>query len=138
MNLKEIQARINQKLNVDVNLTCAKRVKKRMTQKLFGNFREKFTMFKDYADELLDKNPGSTIILHVDRFTSDSPHMFKRIYVCFTALKKGWKKGCRPILGVDGCFLKSQWKGELLSAIGKDRNHQMYPMAWAVVGVENF
>lgn len=28
-------------------------------------------------------------------------------------------------------------KGELLTAMGRDANNQMYPIAWAVVDVEN-
>jgi len=38
---------------------------------------------------------------------------------------------------LDGCFLKGQCKGELLTAIGRDANNHVYPIAWAVVDVEN-
>ncbi|MFQ6670516.1 hypothetical protein Gotur_035403, partial [Gossypium turneri] len=46
----------------------------------------------------LAKNPGSTIKMAVDRVTPESPPHFKRFYVFFKALKRGWKEGCRPIL----------------------------------------
>ncbi|GMI83734.1 hypothetical protein HRI_002042700 [Hibiscus trionum] len=72
----------------------------------------------------------------VQRVTPNSPPHFKRFYVCFDSLKKGWKEGCRPILGLDGCFLKGPFKSELLSAVGRDANNQMYPVAWAIVEVE--
>ncbi|KAK8595124.1 hypothetical protein V6N13_016031 [Hibiscus sabdariffa] len=49
------------------------------------------------------------------------------------ALKQGWIEGCRPFIGVDGCFLKTVSKGALLVAIGRDRNNQMFSVAWAVV-----
>ncbi|KAK8613507.1 hypothetical protein V6N13_101266 [Hibiscus sabdariffa] len=62
--------------------------------------------------------------------------MFFRIYVCFQALKQGWKDGCRPFIGVDGCWLKSAKKGELLVDVGRDANNQMFLIAWAVVEVE--
>ena len=52
-------------------------------------------------------------------------------------MKDGWKEGCRKVIGVDGCFLKGTIKGELLTAMGRDANNQMYPIAWAVVNVEN-
>lgn len=45
--------------------------------------------------------------------------------------------GCGPVLGIDGCFLKGLVKGELLTAIGRDGNDQMFPVAWAVVEAEN-
>jgi len=46
-------------------------------------------------------------------------------------------EGCRRVIGIDGCFLKGPLKGELLSAIGRDANNQIYPIAWAVVEYEN-
>ncbi|XP_048491353.1 uncharacterized protein LOC125492686 [Beta vulgaris subsp. vulgaris] len=38
---------------------------------------------------------------------------------------------------VDSCFLKTFLGGQLLSAVGRDINDQMYPIAWAVVEGEN-
>ncbi|GKD02181.1 hypothetical protein Tco_1177155, partial [Tanacetum coccineum] len=52
-------------------------------------------------------------------------------------VKDGWLAGCRKVIGLDGCFLKHTCKGELLTAMGRDANNQMYPIAWAVVRVEN-
>ena len=46
-------------------------------------------------------------------------------------------RGCRRIIGLDGCFLKGQCKGELITTIGRDENNQVFPIAWAVVDVEN-
>lgn len=57
--------------------------------------------------------------------------------MCFAALKKSWKAHGRPIFGIDGCFLKSGTKGQLLVAIGRDANNQIYPIAWACVQVED-
>ncbi|KAK8999555.1 hypothetical protein V6N11_070716 [Hibiscus sabdariffa] len=37
--------------------------------------------------------------------------VFHRMYICFAALRKGWKEGCRPFIGVDGCFLKHVTRG---------------------------
>ena len=40
------------------------------------------------------------------------------------------------MLGIDGCFLKGAIKGEVLATVMKDRNDQMFPMAWAMVDCE--
>lgn len=32
---------------------------------------------------------------------------------------------------------KGLCKGELLTAIGRDANNQMFPLAWAIVKIEN-
>nr|GEX83828.1 formin-like protein 15 [Tanacetum cinerariifolium] len=37
---------------------------------------------------------------------------------------------------LDGCFLKHTCRGELLTAMGRVSNNQMYPIAWAIVKVE--
>ena len=66
----------------------------------------------------------------------DANPKFMRLYICLHALKKGWKKGCRCIIGLDGCFIKGYHTGQLLTAIGVDPNNQMYPIAYALVESE--
>ncbi|XP_038701807.1 uncharacterized protein LOC119998527 [Tripterygium wilfordii] len=65
------------------------------------------------------------------------PIPFKAFYICFRGCKEGMLNGCRPILGNDGCFLKGLVKGELLTTIGHDGNNQMFPLAWAMMLVED-
>lgn len=62
---------------------------------------------------------------------------FRSFNVCFAACKKGWAEGCRKIIGLNGCFLKGVCKGQLLCAVGRDGNNQMFPIAWAVMSIEN-
>lgn len=57
--------------------------------------------------------------------------------MCFDVLRRTWRQYCRSIIGLDGCFLKCTTKGQLLAAVGRDANNQMYHVAWAVVDVEN-
>ncbi|WVZ08135.1 hypothetical protein V8G54_021481 [Vigna mungo] len=42
-----------------------------------------------------------------------------------------------PISGLDECFLKGKYGGELLTAVRRDVNKQILPIAYAVVEVEN-
>ena len=55
------------------------------------------------------------------------------------ALISSGKLGKRHVdlSGVDGTFLKDKIKGQLLVAIGRDSDNVIYPIAWAVVKVEN-
>ena len=41
------------------------------------------------------------------------------------------------MLAVDGAHLKGQFPGVLLTAVGKDGNNNILPVAWAVVETEN-
>lgn len=81
-------------------------------------------------------NENSSVELDCVR-NEDGIDVFKRFYVCFNILRKTWKENCRPLIGVDGCFLKSKLKGQLLVAMGRDADNVIYPIAWAVVQVEN-
>ncbi|GKF72821.1 hypothetical protein Tco_0208935 [Tanacetum coccineum] len=93
-------------------------------------------MLWSYASEILNSNPGSTCKMSVDPMP-DGKNYFSRFYVCFKGLKEGWLQGCRRVICLDGCFLKTICKGELLYAVGRYGNNQIYPIAWAVVNVEN-
>lgn len=100
------------------------------------SIEEHYGMLRSYADAILETNPGLTVKIDVTR-NPDEKVYFDRFYVCFDGLKKGWKNGCRRIIALDGCFLKSPNTGELLTAIGRDGNNHIFPIAWAVVNVEN-
>ncbi|MBA0839469.1 hypothetical protein Goarm_005183 [Gossypium armourianum] len=129
MKLREIQRRLASEMHMNVNMIRCRKAKKMVKDKLAGNFIDGFAMLWDYADELILKNPGSTIKMTVNRITPESPSHFKRFYVCFKVLKRGWKKGCKPILGLDGCFLKGPLMSEMLFAIRRDGNNQMHVLS---------
>jgi hypothetical protein len=75
-------------------------------------------------------------MMKVERPTPDSEPMFQRLYMSLAAMKQGFLEGCRPIIGLDGCFLKGPYKGTLLAAVGRDANNNMYPIAIASVEAE--
>jgi len=62
--------------------------------------------------------------------------IFQRFYSCLKGCKDSFVF-CRPITGLDGCFLKGKYGGELLSVVGRDANDQLLPLAYAVAEVEN-
>nr|GEX14565.1 hypothetical protein CTI12_AA176900 [Tanacetum cinerariifolium] len=113
-----------------------KRAKQRALYNHEGGLIEHYGRLWDYRKALLESNPGLTCRLEVEEVSSRSTY-FKRFYICFKGLKDGWLDGYRRIIGLDGCFLKHTCRGELLTALGRDANNQMYPIAWAVVKVEN-
>ncbi|GJZ22389.1 pentatricopeptide repeat-containing protein [Tanacetum coccineum] len=98
--------------------------------------QEHYALIRSYGKEILDSNDGSTVKLGVTVNPDDKTY-FDRFYCCFYALKKGFQLGCRPVIALDGCFLKKPHVGEILTAVGRDGNNHIYPIAWAVVNVEN-
>ncbi|XP_057246711.1 uncharacterized protein LOC130589463 [Beta vulgaris subsp. vulgaris] len=90
-----------------------------------------------YLEALKASSPGTTLDLVTDPTHKKFPPIFQRLCTCFEGLQKGWRVGCRRVICVDGCFLKTFLRGQLLCAVGRDGNDQMYPIAWAIVESEN-
>ena len=130
----DIRKKISRKWNVNVSKSVSRRARALDNEEVEGSFKEQFKRIYDYAHEILRSNPGSTAKVKVD--TIEGKTYFMRFYMCLKACKDSFFC-CRPIIGLDGCFLKGRYGGELLTAIGRDANDQMMPIAWAVVEVEN-
>ncbi|XVF37601.1 hypothetical protein REPUB_Repub20aG0023700 [Reevesia pubescens] len=114
---------------VGVNISMIREAKKQVVDHVVSNYKKEFGYLWSYAKAIRKSNPSSTVKLKVYRNMPSSPLVFQRCYVYFSALKTGLEKGCRNFLGLDGCFLKSLTKGELLCAVGRDENNQMFPVA---------
>jgi hypothetical protein len=46
-------------------------------------------------------------------------------------------KHCCDVLSIDGIFLMGKYEGTMLIAIGIDADHQLVPLAFAIVEKEN-
>ncbi|WVZ22321.1 hypothetical protein V8G54_000865 [Vigna mungo] len=134
LKINEIRSKSLRKWNTNVTLSKARRAKIMASDKLESSFKNQFKRIHDYAHELLKCNPGSTVQVKVDSGSGQS--VFQRLYVCLKACKVSFVC-CRPFIHLDGCFLKGLYKGELLTAIGRDPNDQMLPLGYAVVEIEN-
>jgi hypothetical protein len=136
MPLDVIQNEVKDKWRVDVNPSMIYKARRKVKQKFYGKVEDQYGRLWDYRETLRQTNSGSYVVMKVDRPNLDLPSKFGRHYVSLAAMKKGFLEGCRPIIGVGGCFLKGPFKGQLLSAIGRDVNNNMYPIALAIVKVE--
>ncbi|XP_022631890.1 uncharacterized protein LOC111240670 [Vigna radiata var. radiata] len=112
----------------------AYRAKAYASDEVEGSFTMQYLRLYDYGHELLARNPGSTVKVAVEE--NDGKPVFLRFYACFKACKNSFLL-CRPIIGLDGCFLKGRYRGGLLTAVARDANDQMMPLAYAIVEVEN-
>nr|KYP44150.1 hypothetical protein KK1_034372 [Cajanus cajan] len=72
---------------------------------------EQYNQLRNYAEELLRSNPNSSIIIKCNM--SNDGSMFERIYIYFEACKSSFVHTCRPLIGLDGCFLKRDYGGQL-------------------------
>nr|KAJ0199431.1 hypothetical protein LSAT_V11C600339590 [Lactuca sativa] len=108
--LRKMKAIVSKRYNIIMSVGQCRNAKKLELSEVEGSLKEHNAKLWDYAAEIRRTNPG---------------------------VVDGWLGGCRKVIGVDGCFLKGVYRGELLSAVGRDANNNIYPLAWAVVNVEN-
>ena len=120
---------INEKFKITVSEQTCYRARSAARKMLQGTLNEHYHMMPAYVHELRKVNKGGTFELVVDKETPESLSRFKRLYICFDSLAHSFLVGCRPVIGLDGCFLKTETKGQLLSVVGRDGNNQMFPIA---------
>ena len=106
------------------------------TENIQGSHKEQYKKIWDYCETLKETNVGITTLLDVERPYLDVTATFQRLYICLAATRTGFKDGCRPLIGLDGCFLKGSYKGYLLSVISRDANDNMYPICVAIMEFE--
>ena len=115
--LQDLKETVLLVMGADVTLSKIKRAKYIIMKRIYDATKEEYPKLYDYPLQILRSNPGTNI-----------KHVFQRMYVCFEACKKGFLAICRQVLGLDGCFFKGSCNGELLCALGRDPNNQMYPI----------
>lgn len=135
--LKDMQDEIKRKFQLDITICKCSRIRSRALSNVWDLLVEHYKKIWDYATELFKSNKNNTIDVFPHRSNPTNQPYLQRFYVCLHALKRGWLEGCRPIIGLDGCFLKTAVGGQLISAVGRDGNNQIYPIAWAIVETEN-
>ncbi|XP_021728268.1 uncharacterized protein LOC110695318 [Chenopodium quinoa] len=133
---KEIVDCIRRAFKVIVTREFAYRVKYAAHKLLHGSMYEHYKKVKGYLAALESCSPGSHSEL-VIVMPKQPPPIFQRLFICFDGLAKGWIEGCRKVLAIDGCFLKTFLGGQLFCDVGRDSNDQMFPVAWAVTEGEN-
>ncbi|XP_012828496.1 PREDICTED: uncharacterized protein LOC105949723 [Erythranthe guttata] len=110
------------------------RAKQKAIEKSTGSNIEQYGLIWRYAQEIKKSSPRTTVRIKGSCETDQLK--FKRIYICWDALRQGFLNGCRPIIFLHVCHLKSIYGGILLCAVGIDGNNGMYPFAYPVVEKE--
>ncbi|GJW47877.1 DNA-directed DNA polymerase [Tanacetum coccineum] len=127
--VKALKEQLQKKYQVGISTGKVKRARAASIMKVKGDFSEQYSLLRDYVLELQRTNEDTTVKIDLERDynPNETTRQFKRIYVCIGALKRGFKEGLRDLLGLDGCFIKGQYPGQLLTAVGIDANHGILP-----------
>ncbi|XP_025616609.1 uncharacterized protein [Arachis hypogaea] len=131
MNTKEATDFLKEDFALCPHPKMVYRAVKEAREKIQGNEKEQYKRSRDYCEEILRSNPGLSARLELMPIP-DGPPVFDKLYICLEACKQGFKDGCRPLLHLDRCFLKTYYGGWLLAAVAQDANNQFYVVAYGV------
>ena len=131
---------------VDISVGKASRVREKAQDVVDGAHTAQFNQFWEYCEELRRCSLGSTVLMKVHTFNDDDlaaeqgltvgvPY-FERLHICLDGCKKGFLTRCKPIIGLDACYLKTKTCGQLMCAVGRDPNDEYFSFAYAIVEAE--
>ncbi|KAL5717647.1 hypothetical protein ACHQM5_010627 [Ranunculus cassubicifolius] len=110
---------------VQVTYWVAWEARRRLMEKINGNYEEGYKLVPNMCRNILANNPDSIVKWYVN----DDTNEFRGLFIGFMASLQGWVDGCRPVIGLDGCFLKGKYGGACLSAMGLDAMNGLFPLA---------
>lgn len=118
---------MKENLRTDITRNVALKMRRYTNDLLHGIIEKQFALLWSYASEVLYTNPSSNVT------TNTFNDVFQGIYFCFQPCKTSFIKGCRKVIGVDGCYLWGCFGGILFTVSGLDANDCIYPIAYAMV-----
>nr|GEW12244.1 hypothetical protein [Tanacetum cinerariifolium] len=133
------EGKVHLQRELEVQISISKAFRAKAKREIRGDHILQYSMIRDYVVELQSTNPNNTVKIVVERNTDPSvpTRVFQRIYICLGALKLGFRACRRDMLGLDGAFMKGPFPSQVLVAVGLDLNNGIYPLAYALVEIEN-
>ncbi|KAL4039420.1 hypothetical protein IC575_003072 [Cucumis melo] len=92
---------------------------------------ESYNLLRRYGEALKFTNSGT--IFHMEL---EDDRFFKYLFMAVGACVRGFLNCIRPVIVMDGTFLKNKYRGQLIVAVCLDGNNQIYPLAFGVVDRE--
>ncbi|XP_070669067.1 uncharacterized protein [Malus domestica] len=128
---KEIISNLKQFYGLDIDYSTAYFGKQMAVFELNGVDVDADKFLPWYVESARSSNPGSVFELEV---VSES-NRFLRLFIAYDAWIKGFMF-CYSMLFIDSTFIKSKYKGTLLSYCAKNGNDEIFELAYAIVDSE--
>ncbi|XP_070009590.1 uncharacterized protein [Nicotiana sylvestris] len=128
---KDIQTDMLSEHGVNLSYMQAWRAKEKALQFLRENPADSYSKLPKYFYILEETYPGLVVKL---KKTSNECFLYAFVSLCTSI--SGWQH-CRPVVVVDGTFLKSAYRGIMLTASTMDAAGTILPLTYVVVDSEN-
>ena len=122
------------------------RARELVMEKIEGKHDVSYDKLSDYI-EITITNPGNHAYINWDNTlledvacSSDvaiSKPKFKILFISCKGCIDGFLKGCRLLIGLDGCHLKGSFGGVLVTIVSLDVENHCFPLAFRVVESQN-
>ncbi|KAF6155301.1 hypothetical protein GIB67_019827 [Kingdonia uniflora] len=116
---------VYKRFGVRVSYYTAYNTRNMMIEKIVESYDKGYVLCPELCVQIQKSNPGSIATCSRE----DGNLKFIDICISFKVALDGFTKGCRPILGLDGCFLKGKYGGQCLSIISLDASNGLFPIA---------
>ncbi|KAL2941354.1 hypothetical protein RDABS01_029704 [Bienertia sinuspersici] len=126
---KTLNQHLWKRYGVQMAISTLYRMRSKALVEIHEGFDDSYSHLPQYCEVIKITNPGSIANCswnspqHPER-----PLAFTSIFISFRATMDGLFNGCRSLIGVDGCHLKGNYGGVLLSAIALDGNDELFPL----------
>ncbi|RVW77004.1 hypothetical protein CK203_036885 [Vitis vinifera] len=118
---------IRKQYDIQISYDKAWRAKELALGSIRGSPEESYITLPSYCYVLEQKNPGT-----ITDIVTDCDNQFKYFFMSIGASLAGFHTSIRPMVAVDGTFLKAKYLGTLFIAACKDGNNQIYPLAFGI------
>ena len=115
---KEIVVDVRDEYQICISYSQAWRTKNFALDELRGTPEESFALLPEFYHMLQLKNPGTITHIH-----TDGDNRFLYFFMAIGACLRGFQQCIRPVICVDGAFLKGKYLGTLFVAVCKDGNN---------------
>ncbi|XP_021762063.1 uncharacterized protein LOC110726846 [Chenopodium quinoa] len=115
--LKSFRRRVLGDLGIEITYSKAWMARARVKLLIYGSAAEQYARVWDYGKALMKYNPSTECNVVVDGIDRPEPPLFLRMFICLAHQQR------------DLC--------QILVAVGKDGNNNIYPIAWATAEIEN-
>ncbi|KAI3771750.1 hypothetical protein L6452_02917 [Arctium lappa] len=129
---KEIANGLLKDFGVTLNYTQVWRGIGDAREQLHGSPKESYNRLAWFCEKLVETNPGS-----ICKLVIGDKKIFKSLFVSFYASISGFQNGCRPLIFLEATSMRSRYGEVLLLAIAVDGNEGFFPVAFAIVDVED-